>query len=146
MTLLTPAQLAQVLALKASGNVIHAIKEVRAATGLGLAEAKDLVDGLRADGVAAPASTPVAARASGIQLDAAQQGALCELLERGQAIEAIKQVRTWTGLGLKEAKDFVDAVQGRPPRVASGGNAVRIVLVFAGLLAAAGLVWWVTGR
>ncbi len=27
-----------------------------------------------------------------------------------------------------------------------GGNAARIVLVFAGLLAAAGLVWWVTGR
>lgn len=33
------------------------------------------------------------------------------LLAAGQAIDAIKRVRELTGLGLKEAKDFVDALR-----------------------------------
>ena len=33
------------------------------------------------------------------------------LRERGQAIEAIKLVRTQTGLGLREAKDVVDSLE-----------------------------------
>jgi ribosomal protein L7/L12 len=33
------------------------------------------------------------------------------LLAQGQKIEAIKGVRELTGLGLKEAKDYVDALQ-----------------------------------
>lgn len=33
------------------------------------------------------------------------------LLAQGQKIEAIKRVRELTGLGLKEAKDYVDALQ-----------------------------------
>jgi hypothetical protein len=37
------------------------------------------------------------------------------LLERDQKIHAIKIVREATGMGLKEAKDWVEALPGRPP-------------------------------
>jgi ribosomal protein L7/L12 len=37
------------------------------------------------------------------------------LVARGSKIEAIKRVRELTGLGLKEAKDYVDALERRMP-------------------------------
>lgn len=40
----------------------------------------------------------------------AEARALCD---RGRAIDAIKLVRTRTGLGLREAKDVVDSLQAR---------------------------------
>ena len=36
--------------------------------------------------------------------------AICAALAKGQKIEAIKIYREATGLGLKEAKDFIDAL------------------------------------
>jgi len=38
-------------------------------------------------------------------------------LDRGNKIEAIKRVRQLTGLGLKEAKDLIEAYQRNPDRV-----------------------------
>lgn len=38
-------------------------------------------------------------------------GAVRMVLERGNKIEAVKLVRERTGLGLKEAKDFVDGIE-----------------------------------
>jgi len=40
-----------------------------------------------------------------------RQRELLELLRTGNAIGAIQQYRTWTGLGLKEAKDAVDQLE-----------------------------------
>lgn len=37
-------------------------------------------------------------------------GPVMDFIRTGQKIEAIKRVRTFTGLGLKEAKDWVEAV------------------------------------
>jgi ribosomal protein L7/L12 len=57
----------------------------------------------------------------------AQRALLQDLMAQDKKIEAIKQLRTWTGLGLKEAKDEVDAIaqggadaaDGTPYRTAS---------------------------
>jgi ribosomal protein L7/L12 len=38
-----------------------------------------------------------------------------DLLARGKKIQAIKRVRELTGMGLKEAKDYVDALPHAPP-------------------------------
>jgi ribosomal protein L7/L12 len=40
------------------------------------------------------------------------------LLEQGQIIQAVKMVRELTGMGLKDAKDYVDALQqGKEPNI-----------------------------
>lgn len=53
--------------------------------------------------------------ASGIKFDELQDVPIDvrEALERGETILAIKRFRQATGLGLKEAKDFVDEVRRR---------------------------------
>lgn len=95
--------------LVAQGNKIQAIKRVRDLSGLGLKEAKDYVDRLpqgspREDAAAQPAvSMP----------DAALEQEIQQLLAHGQKIHAVKRVRELTGLGLKESKDYVDAVERR---------------------------------
>src|SRR5262245_34604280 len=50
-----------------------------------------------------------------IRLDPAAESELREMVARGQKIEAIKRVRELTGLGLKEAKDYVELL----PRAAT---------------------------
>lgn len=84
--------------LKSGEDKIKLIKFVRIETGLGLKEAKDLVEGnFKMD---SPAS------------DADLHQKVKEMLQSGAGpIKATKYVREQTGLGLKEAKDFVDHVK-----------------------------------
>lgn len=97
-----------VLAALGQGDVIEAIKRLRAETGLGLKDAKDRIDqyrsgagnGLAAFDIGADRPLPEEARAA---------------LEAGQVIEAIKRVRESTGMGLREAKERVDAHMARIP-------------------------------
>ena len=96
--------LAEVSALLAGGNKLAAIKRLREQTGLGLKEAKDYIESIVAGGV------PPALSAGRVDQPAAQ-GSLAEvhaLAQQGQKIEAIKRYRELTGVGLKEAKDYVD--------------------------------------
>jgi ribosomal protein L7/L12 len=95
---------------------IEVIKEIRALTGVGLKEAKDLVE-------AAP--TAVIARArkgeaelikntfeyigAKVQLKKVSKFTVMLAASGPQKIEVIKEVRALTGLGLKEAKDLVEA-------------------------------------
>jgi large subunit ribosomal protein L7/L12 len=84
---------------------INVIKEVRAITGLGLKEAKDLVE-------AAPKTVKEAAtkqEAEDIKKKLEEVGA--------KKIQVIKVIREITSLGLKEAKDLVD---GAPSLVKEG--------------------------
>ena len=81
---------------------IEVIKEVRALTGLGLKEAKDFVETLPATG-----SATLPARA---QHPAGDLGEVQALALAGNKIEAIKRYRELTGVGLKEAKDYVDSI------------------------------------
>ena len=105
-----PADLLPAEAIEAlrRGNTIQAIKLLRAATGLGLKESKDAVDAyLRGAGPASAGATTPADTAH------AWNGTLPddvrEALRRGNKLEAIKRLRAHTGMGLKEAKDAVEA-------------------------------------
>jgi len=94
--------------LLAQGKKIEAIKLVREQTGMGLKEAKDYVEAYAAGkrpGLPPPASRPTAASAAP---SATVQDAARALVAQGKKIEAIKLVREQTGMGLKEAKDYVD--------------------------------------
>lgn len=90
-------------ALVKQDRKLEAIKLVREATGLGLKEAKDLVDAW-ANGTFRERSAQPAVAA-----DSTWEAEARALWQRGKKIEAIKRVREGTGLGLKEAKDIVDS-------------------------------------
>ena len=112
--------------LDAGPKKIHVIKVVREATGLGLKEAKDLVE--RTPTVLDAALGPDLERAGAVVQyhpggapqppTPAGPGTDVFLAAAGpKKIEVIKVVRGATGLGLKEAKDLVEAA---PTLVASG--------------------------
>jgi hypothetical protein len=108
------------------GNLVEAIKLLREQTGLGLKEAKDLVDSQV--GASGPArggwSLPLPPAAA-----AAWQ--------QGNEIEAIRLLRAETGLGLKEARQLVEGSfpsPGEVPRSRTGlgwlaAAAIMIVIV-----------------
>jgi ribosomal protein L7/L12 len=96
-------------AILARGNKIAAIKRVRELTGLGLKEAKDYVESLP-DGQPAPI---VARTGSAPLTDLQGDPEVRALLAAGNKIAAIKRVRELTGLGLKEAKDYVESLAAR---------------------------------
>ena len=96
-----------VILLDAGAQKVQVIKAVRELTGLGLKEAKDLVDG-----------APKPVKEAIPKADA--EAALKKLVEAGaNKVQVIKAVRELTGLGLKEAKDLVD---GAPKAVKEGLN------------------------
>jgi ribosomal protein L7/L12 len=97
----------QARALKGQGNSIAAIKLVREASGMGLADAKRYVDGLAGvPGTYTPPAAPHVPDGAEIAADAEMRA----LLARGNKIGAIKRVRELSGWGLKEAKDFVESL------------------------------------
>jgi ribosomal protein L7/L12 len=93
-----------------SGNKIAAIKRYRELTGLGLAEAKAAIEAfergatLAMAGAAPGTATPVADVA-------ALDDQILASLVAGNKIAAIKTYRQQTGLGLYEAKQFIDALE-----------------------------------
>lgn len=94
--------------LIASGNLIGAIKLYREQTGLGLKESKEAVEAMAA-GRAVPPAASVATTAA--LPDASLEAEVRQRVRAGELIDAIKLVRQRTGLGLKEAKDFVERMQ-----------------------------------
>jgi ribosomal protein L7/L12 len=93
----------------AKGNKVEAIGLLREQTGLSLVEAKQVVE--RHGG---PSPRPLAAGGTGLTESARAA------LARGNKIEAIKVLREETDLGLKEAKEAVDAAEAAMPGRASG--------------------------
>jgi ribosomal protein L7/L12 len=116
-----PALRQEIQALLAQGRAIEAIKLCRERTGLGLKEAKDRVDAV-AEGRDAefPAPSPPAAA----EFD------LLALLKEGRKIEAIQRYRERTGVGLKEAKDAVDALQAREGIIAPARGCLALLGLF----------------
>ena len=92
---------ADVLEALAQGQTIEAIKRLRSATGLGLKEAKEAIDRHLA-GQPAPARPSIAAMA-------ALPFSVAAALRKRDKLEAIRLLRGKGGLGLKEAKDAVEA-------------------------------------
>jgi ribosomal protein L7/L12 len=128
---------ADVLDALRRGQHLEAIKLLREATGIGLKEAKEAVDAhLRGE----PARASRAAAVGRLPPSVASK------LQRGDKIEAIKLLRERTGLGLKEAKDWIEASPQRhlnalrtlsPGEVPRSGNTMwwLIALVIAGAAA-----------
>jgi ribosomal protein L7/L12 len=116
----------------ASGNKIAAIKLYRDATGAGLSEAKDAIELIAA-------GKPPRTDAAPTLPDEAMQR-VSALVTAGRKIEAIKLYRQAAGVDLKEAKDAVDALEGRinPAAVVARNAAMRRLVVLA-LLIAVGL-------
>ncbi|MEW5829181.1 MAG: hypothetical protein AB1846_09860 [Chloroflexota bacterium] len=155
-----PSKLNEIRSLAASGNKIMAIKLYREATGVSLREAKDAVEVLaRGLGAAFP---PMAAPAVSFGSDAMLEDRIRQLLAARQKIEAVKLYRERYRVGLKEAKDAVDAVEaqmragslpgGMPPldtrnidpfaEQPGQGSRLAVVLV-ALLLLAAGVAFFI---
>lgn len=98
--------LEEVRTLAASGQTIAAIKRYRDLTGTGLAEAKRHVEALRRD-------EPLEQEAQGLPLSEALDEDIRTIATFGSKIEAIKRVRELSGVGLKEAKEYVESLSRR---------------------------------
>jgi len=106
--------------LVAGGHKLHAIRLVREASGMGLKEAKDWVDALPYRPVrggaatsAGPAAVETIPNVPLAGLTPEVEASARDLLRDGQKISAIALVRQATGMGLKEARDWVDALPRR---------------------------------
>lgn len=110
-----------------NGHTIEAIKLLRSATGLGLKEAKDVIDRYQS-------GNPLTHTAA----DSINQlpASVLDALQQGNKIEAIKRLREQTGLGLKEAKDAVEA------KGAGTANGYRPTIVKPRTMGAG---WWLAG-
>ena len=121
-----------VLAALQRGQTIEAIKLLRGSTGLGLAEAKDLIDRhLGGRPVSIARSTPLT------ELPADVAAAM----QQGNKLEAIRLLREHTGIGLKEAKEAVESIgrrssaqagAGSPGEVPRSGGRMGLVVAFIG--------------
>lgn len=137
-------RLAEVQALLGSGKKIAAIKRLRELTGMGLAEAKNLVEAMEA-GVPAQelkprdprprSSTAAAARVRALPAHTAEEAR--RLVGQRKLVYAIKVIREGTGMGLREAKETAEALAAEPaettgpavdgaPRAGSGDLATRV--------------------
>lgn len=110
-------RLVEVQALLGSGKKIAAIKRLRELTGMGLAEAKNMVDAMEA-GVPAHelkprdprprSSADAAARVRALPAKTAEEAR--RLVEQRKLVYAIKVIREGTGMGLREAKETAEAM------------------------------------
>ncbi len=114
----SPEVIAQIDRLMAAGKKVQAIKVLRDHAKLGLKEAKDRIDHWSISTTAAhiaavsntsPTRSSIPSAHSGSTLPAAIAAEVDRLIAANQKITAIKLVREHTGLGLKEAKDLVEA-------------------------------------
>lgn len=105
----------QVIKLLQNRQKIEAVKLVKDTLSLGLKESKDYVDALESG------QTPfynVSNDLSKTSTDLIAE--VKQMLNQGIKIEAVKLVKEKLGLGLKEAKDFVDDIEnGQNPTVSS---------------------------
>ena len=101
-----------ILDLIANGRKIEAIKEVRALYGIGLKEAKDLVETVARGETVSLSGFPVPqpeTPAPAVEADELAARVFA-LVQDDQKIQAIKEVRDATGVDLREAKQIVDRV------------------------------------
>jgi polar amino acid transport system substrate-binding protein len=131
-----------VIAALEKGKLIEAIKLLRASN-IGLKDAKDLIENYTR-GAPQSAAAQSAASFPAIAIGGPLPGTVVEALQQGNKIEAIKRLRQLTGVGLKEAKDAVDAYQHThtasglsPGQVSDSGGGLWwiIAIVIAGLAA-----------
>jgi ribosomal protein L7/L12 len=104
---ISPEQKQLIRQIASNRGLIEAIKEYRRLTNASLRVAKDAVEAIIRDaGVGQPA--PVSAAPVD---NSSKRQQIMELIGRGRKIDAIKLYRQWTNAGLKEAKDYVEAIE-----------------------------------
>jgi ribosomal protein L7/L12 len=103
-------KLAEFKRLVHSGQKIEAIKLYRELFSVGLKEAKDAVDKLEAGEPVVLTSVSVTSSSASAD-QAARMAEMMQLLQAGKKIEAIKLYRQMFDVGLKEAKDAVEAME-----------------------------------
>lgn len=112
---------AEIRRLLSEGRKIEAIRRYREQTGADLAAAKAAVEALQRDEPPAPPAE-----------DSPDAAEIVALLQGGKKIEAIKLYRQRTGVGLKEAKDAVEALAAdRRIVVPSGSGCLGAALLLA---------------
>lgn len=100
-----PPNAGQLESLVYAGQKIEAIRLYREQTGCGLREAKDAIEAFERGDIASLTFVPPAppdAQSIIAQIEA--------WVQRGNKINAIKVYREYTGVGLKIAKDVIDAI------------------------------------
>jgi ribosomal protein L7/L12 len=105
---LETALVARITDLCAAGRKIQAIKELRDATGLGLKDAKDLVEAIQAGHRPAPLVQGEILAARVHTRDLADRAR--KLMADGQEVQAIRLVCDETGMGIADAQKFVKAL------------------------------------
>lgn len=128
-----PAFEAEIRALLAQNQKIMAVKLYRERTGVGLAEAKAVVDAVQAGGTVRHVTSPAPGAAPTPSPPSAGEpieATVARLVREDRKLDAIKWVRERTGMGLAEAKQWVDAIQANralnapaPPAVPAPGSA-----------------------
>lgn len=152
------------------GRLIEAIKRLSAHGSGGLKEAKAQIDRVRRQQAraAAPARAPTPgtgfddegddwgapapapASLSGLPTD------VIDALQRGRKLEAVKRLRTATGMGLAQARDVIEqamsqgqhltrALDGRSPGEVPRSDNLWWMAAVAALLAVAAWQWWIRG-
>lgn len=120
-----PSWPAEVKAHAGSGDKIRAIKVYRTGTNVGLKEAKDAVEGIALKGcLEIPGYCSVPAAPTGLAPTLSQEDSshleqkLSDLIKKNMLIAAIKYYREKSGVGLKEAKETVEALRdGKPVKL-----------------------------
>jgi len=123
-----------VVRLVEQDRTLEAIKRLRETTGLGLKEAKNAVDAHRRGD---PRPTPGSLATSSLPPD------VVDAMQRGRKIEAIRLLRDHTGMGLKEAKEAVEASADGFPQLApgSGSNGLGRFVLFLVVVVGAALAY-----
>ena len=103
-------KLKEVKRLVQEKRMIDAVKLYREITGAGLKEAKDAVEAI-ARGEPVQINNVVTTHVGGATDQAEKMKDVVRLIKDGNKIEAIKTFREATGVGLKEAKDAVEAIE-----------------------------------
>ena len=103
---------AEILSVWNSGSKVLAIKLLREQSGLGLSEAKQLLESVDATDSSLAVNSAIPASAE-LRIHAA--------MASGNKLEAVKLLKEATGLGLAEAKERIDeAMQGEPLNLEAG--------------------------
>ena len=122
----------EIVSLLEQGRKIQAVKVYRERTGTSLKEAKDAVEAIgRGEKVVAAFG----------EIDQEVESQLIGLLQQDQKIQAVKLCHSQTGMGLKEAKDTVEALAEKHGlSVATGGGCLgAVILVLLLIVAGVGL-------
>jgi ribosomal protein L7/L12 len=162
----------EVLRALERGQLIEAIKLLRQSRGLGLKEAKHVVDAHMGRGSPPHAAKTHAAQTRAAQTHAAQphepmhaapahpppsapadNNGVLAALQAGNKIEAIRRMRNATGMSLKQAKEAVDVLEGKglsyqhpglaPGEVPSSSSRFNWVVL---AIAAALIAWFLLRR